>query len=50
MMMVALHFVVACHFMISIISMATLSLLRLGSLDNFPPMCTKALLIVLDDF
>ena len=49
MMMVALYFMVAHHFMIRIISLATVSLLWLCSSGNFPPMCTKASLVVLDD-
>ena len=48
MMMLALHLVVDRHFMIRIISLATVSLLWLGSSANFPPMCTKASLMVLD--
>ena len=49
MMMLALHLVVDCHFMIRIISLATVSLLWLGSSANFPQMCTKASLMVLGD-
>ena len=48
MMMLALHLVVDRHFMIRIISLATVSLLWLGSSANFTPMCTKASLMVLD--
>ena len=48
MMMLALHLVVDRHFMIRIISLATVSLLWVGSSANFPPMCTKAPLMVLD--
>ena len=49
MMMVALHLKVAHHFMIQIISLAAVSLLWLGGLANFPPMCIKVSLMVLDD-
>ena len=48
MMMLALHLVVDRHFMIQIISLDTVSLLWLGSSANFPPMCTKASLMMLD--
>ena len=48
MMMLALHLVVDFHFMIWIISLATVSLFWSGSSANFPPTCTKAYLIVLD--
>ena len=40
---------VDCHFMIRIISLATVSFPWLGSLDNFPPMCIEAYLMVLND-
>ena len=49
MMTLALHLMVDCHFIIRIISLATLSLLLLGSSANFTPMCTKASLMVFDD-
>ena len=49
MMMIALHLMVAIHFKIKIISLATVSLLWLGSLANFPPIRTKESLTVLDD-
>ena len=49
MMMVSLHLMLSCHFMIQIISLDTVSLLLLVSSDNFPPMCTKTSLMVLDD-
>ena len=41
--------VVARHFMIRIISLATVSILWLGCLSNLPTMFTKAYLMVLDD-
>ena len=50
MMMLDLQFIVDCHFMICIISLYAVSLLWLGSSANFPPMCTKEFLMVLDDF
>ena len=50
MMVVALYLMVALQFIIWIISMDTVSLLWLGSSANFPPMCTKASLTVLEDF
>ena len=50
MMMLALHLMVDRHFMIRIISLDTVSLLWLGSSDNLPPMCTKASLMVLNDY
>ena len=49
MVMLALHLMVACHFMIRIISLATLPFLWLGSSTNFLPMCTKTSLMILDD-
>ena len=48
-MMVALQLMVARHFMIWIISQATVSLIWLGSLANSPLMRTKEYLMVLDD-
>ena len=47
MMMLDPHLMVDRHFMIRIISLATVSLLWLGSSDNFPPMCTKTSLMLL---
>ena len=49
MMMLDLHLVVHRHFMIRIISLATVSLLWLGHSASFPPMRTKESLMVLDD-
>ena len=49
-MMLALHLMIDRHFMIRIISLSTVSLPWLGSLVNFPPICTKTCLIVLDNF
>ena len=49
MMMLALHLMVDFHFMIWIISLATVSFLWLDSSENFLPTCTKASLMVLDD-
>ena len=50
MIMLVLHLMVDRHFMNWIISLDTVSLLWLGSSDNFPPMCTKVSLMLLDDF
>ena len=49
MMMLDIHLMVDHHFMIWIIYMATVSLLWLGTSANFPPICTKASLVVLGD-
>ena len=49
MMILTLHFMVDYHFMIQIVSLDNVSLLWLGILVNFPPICTKASLMVLDD-
>ena len=49
MMMLAIQFMVAFTFMISIVSLDNVSILWLGSSADFPQICTKASLMVLDD-
>ena len=48
-MMFALRFMVDRHFMITVISLAIVSLLWLVSSANFTPMCTEASLMASDD-